>query len=56
MFFAFDPSRSAILLVGGNKGGDGRFCDVNVPIADERYRNHLATLIVPPPPKRGSKR
>jgi hypothetical protein len=25
VFFAFDPRRSAILLVGGNKGGDGRF-------------------------------
>ncbi|KPH83178.1 hypothetical protein AE618_00110 [Bosea vaviloviae] len=55
IFFAFDPRRSAILLVDGNKGGDGRFHEVNLPIADERYRDHLATLIVPPPSKRGPK-
>jgi hypothetical protein len=56
VFFAFDPRRSAILLVGGNKGGDGRFYEVNLPIADERYRDHLATLIVQQPSKRGPKR
>ena len=56
VFFAFDPRHSAILLVGGNKGGDGRFYEVNLPIADERYRDHLATLIVQQPSKRGPKR
>jgi len=56
VFFAFDPRRSAILLVGGNKGGDGRFYEVNLPIADERYRDHLATLIVQPPSKKGPER
>ena len=44
IFFAFDPKRSAILLVGGNKTGDKRFYDVNIPIADARYAKHLATL------------
>ncbi len=33
VFFAFDPKRSAILLVGGIKVGDGRFYEVNLPIA-----------------------
>jgi len=56
IFFAFDPKRSAILLVGGNKSGDVRFYEVNLPIADERYRNHLTTLIQPPPSKKGPKR
>jgi len=56
IFFAFDPRRSAILLVGGNKGGDGRFYEVNLPIADARYRDHLAAPIVPPPSKRGPRR
>lgn len=56
IFFAFDPRRSAILLVGGNKGGDGRFYEVNLPIADERYRMHLTTLVVPATPKRGPRR
>ena len=44
IFFAFDPMRSAILLVGGNKAGDKRFYDVNIPIADARYTRHLASL------------
>lgn len=56
VFFAFDPKRSAILLVGGNKGGDERFYEVNMPIAEERYRKHLTTLVVPPSSKRGPKR
>ncbi len=56
IFFAFDPRRSAILLVGGNKCGDGRFYEVNLPIADARYRDHLAAPIVPPPSKRGPRR
>lgn len=56
VFFAFDPRRSAILLVGGNKGGDGRFYEVNLPIADERYRKHLTTLIIPSPSKKGPRR
>lgn len=44
IFFAFDPRRAAILLVGGNKAGDKRFYDVNIPIADQRYARHLAQL------------
>ena len=48
VFYAFDPKRSAILLVGGNKGGDARFYDIHLPIADERYREHLKTLPAPP--------
>ena len=51
VFYAFDPKRAAILLVGGNKGGDSRFYDVNLPIADERYREHLKTLPATPPTK-----
>jgi len=44
IFFAFDPKRSAILLVGGNKVGDKRFYEVNIPIADARYARHLDGL------------
>jgi hypothetical protein len=40
-FFAFDTARAAILLVGGNKGGDKRWYKTNIPIADERFRRHL---------------
>jgi hypothetical protein len=43
-FFAFDPRRTAILLIGGDKTGDGRFYDRMLPIADELYDRHLAEL------------
>jgi len=44
MFFAFDPQRSAFLLVGGDKTGDKRFYEVNIPIADARFARHLERL------------
>jgi len=40
-FYAFDPSRTAILLIGGNKTGDDRFYDTMVPLADRIYDNYL---------------
>jgi hypothetical protein len=44
ILFAFDPRRNAILLVGGNKRGDKRWYDDNIPIADRRFRRHLDRL------------
>ena len=43
-FFAFDPRRCAILLIGGNKTGDDRFYEQMVPRADSLYDEHLAAL------------
>jgi hypothetical protein len=37
VFYAFDPRRSAILLIGGDKTGDDRFYDRMMPIADRLY-------------------
>ncbi len=34
MFYAFDPRRSAILLIGGDKTGDARFHERLIPVAD----------------------
>ena len=42
--YAFDPRRMAILLIGGDKTGDDRWYDVNVPIADRLYDQHLDQL------------
>ena len=42
--YAFDPRRSAILLIGGDKTGDDRWYDVHVPIADRLYDAHLKQL------------
>jgi hypothetical protein len=44
VFYAFDPRRSAILLIGGDKTGDDRFYERMVPIADALYDVHLSTL------------
>jgi hypothetical protein len=44
IFYAFDPRRAAILLVGGNKGGDDQFYARMVPIADRVYGEHLRQL------------
>jgi hypothetical protein len=37
VFYAFDPRRSAILLIGGDKTGDDRFYQRMIPIADTLY-------------------
>lgn len=44
VFYAFDPRRTAILLIGGDKTGDNRFYDRMVPVADDLYDAHLAEL------------
>ena len=43
-FFAFDPRRSAILLIGGDKTGDDRFYDRMIPLADRLYDQYLEEL------------
>lgn len=43
--YAFDPTRSAILLIGGNKTGqEKRFYKTMIPKADALYDAHLKTL------------
>lgn len=44
VFFAFDPRRTAILLIGGDKTGDNRFYKRFVPLADRLYDDHLKEL------------
>ena len=43
-FFAFDPRRCAILLIGGTTGGSSRFYERYLPIADRLYQQHLDEL------------
>jgi len=43
-FYAFDPRRTAILLIGGDKTGDDRFYDVMVPLADRIYDKYLLEI------------
>lgn len=44
LLFAFDPRRCAILLLGGDKTGNDRWYEENVPIADRLYDVHLELL------------
>lgn len=44
VLYAFDPRRTAILLIGGNKRGDKRWYEKYVSIADKLYADHLAEL------------
>ncbi|MCY3875203.1 MAG: type II toxin-antitoxin system RelE/ParE family toxin [Rhodobacteraceae bacterium] len=44
VFYAFDPRRTAILLIGGDKTGDDRFYKRFVPLADRLYDEHLNEL------------
>ena len=41
IFFAFDPDRNALPLIGGDKRGDKRFYQRMIPIADEIYDRYL---------------
>jgi len=43
-FFAFDPKRCAVLLIGGDKTGDNRFYERMIPQADRLYDEHLVEL------------
>ncbi len=44
ILYAFDPRRSAILLLGGDKTGNDRWYEVHVPIADKLYDTHIEIL------------
>lgn len=44
VLYAFDPQRTAILLLGGKKTGDDRWYEKFVRRADRLYEEHLAQL------------
>ena len=45
VFYAFDPTRAAILLIGGNKTGRWeQFYEEYIPIADALYEAHLRSI------------
>ena len=43
-FYAFDPRRTAILLIGGDKTGNDRFYEKMVPRADKIYDEYLEEI------------
>ena len=44
VFYAFDPRRTSILLIGGDKTGNDRFYEEYVPVADRLYDEYLEEL------------
>lgn len=44
VFYAFDPRRTGILLIGGDKTGNDRFYEHFVPKADALYDEYLVEL------------
>ena len=44
VFFAFDPKRRAVLLIGGDKSGEKAFYERMIPLADRLLDEHLKEL------------
>jgi hypothetical protein len=44
IFYAFDPRRQVILLIGGDKTGEGQFYERMIPVADTLYEIYLREL------------
>jgi hypothetical protein len=44
VLYAFDPKRTALLLIGGDKTGDPKWYEKFVPIADDIFDRHLKEL------------
>ena len=42
VLYAFDPERNAVLLLGGDKGGNDRFYEQVVPRAEALWDQYLA--------------
>ena len=45
VLYAFNPLRNAILLLGGDKTGNDRWYEIQVPVADRLYDAHLVELM-----------
>ena len=45
VLYVFDPRRCALLLLGGDKTGRGRWYEEHIPQAERLYDEHLETLL-----------
>jgi hypothetical protein len=45
VLYAFDPMRSAVVLVGGDKTGSKRWYEQMIPVADTLFDRHLRDLL-----------
>ena len=44
VLYAFDPVRSALLLIGGDKTGNDRWYEEHIPLAERLFKQHLKEL------------
>ncbi len=44
ILYAFDPRRTAILLIGGCKEGKDSWYKTHIPVADKLYEQHLIEI------------
>ena len=44
VFYAFDPKRQAVLLIGGDKTGQDAFYEQIVPLAEQIWKQYLEEL------------
>lgn len=44
VFYAFDPVRQAVLLIGGDKTGDTRFYERMVPLSERIWAQYLKEI------------
>lgn len=44
ILYTFDPERAAVMLIAGDKTGDERWYDKNVPMADSVFDEYLVKL------------
>jgi hypothetical protein len=44
ILYAFDPRRTAILLIGGRKSGGTRWYEKHIPLAETIFEEHLKSL------------
>lgn len=44
VLYAFDPRRTALLLLGGDKTGDSKWYEKFVPIANDLFDQHVRQL------------
>jgi len=42
--YAFDPRRTGVLLIGGDRTGNDRWDEEFVPLADRIYDDHIEQL------------
>lgn len=44
VLYAFDPRRTAILLIGGDKTGQNNWYEIFISLADKLYQTHLTEI------------